>query len=157
MNTFNQLISTFSEDNKTRGTEIEVLCKWILETDPVYANTLTDVWMWSDWPERWDDQDLGIDLIAKDTEGKIWAIQAKCYKPENSINKGDIDSFIAYSSHPKIDVRLLIATTDKVASTAVRTMQLSHELKPVQPLLLAELLRQQIVWPTSINDLSGGG
>ena len=86
MHPFDQLISTFSDDNKARGTEFEVLCKWILETDPVYANKLTDVWMWSDWPERWDDQDLGIDLIAKDTEGKIWAIQAKCYKPENVRN-----------------------------------------------------------------------
>ena len=57
---FDQLISTFSPSGK----EFEVLCKWILETDPVYANKLVDVWMWADWPNRWADQDLGIDLIA---------------------------------------------------------------------------------------------
>ena len=52
MNTFDQLISTFSSSGK----EFELLCKWILETDPVYANKLVDVWMWADWPDRWADQ-----------------------------------------------------------------------------------------------------
>lgn len=40
MNTFDQLISTFSSSGK----EFEVLCKWLLETDPVYASKLIDVW-----------------------------------------------------------------------------------------------------------------
>ena len=91
MNTFDQLISTFSSSGK----EFELLCKWILETDPVYANKLVDVWMWADWPDRWADQDLGIDLIAKDTEGKIWAIQAKNYNQDYYVTKEDIDSFIS--------------------------------------------------------------
>jgi predicted helicase len=50
MHPFDQLISTFSEDNHTRGKQFEVLCKWILKTDPLYANKLDKVWMWSDWP-----------------------------------------------------------------------------------------------------------
>ena len=85
MNTFDQLISTFSSSGK----EFELLCKWILETDPVYANKLVDVWMWADWPDRWADQDLGIDLIAKHTECKIWAIQAKYYNPGYYVTKNE--------------------------------------------------------------------
>jgi len=77
----NQLLGSFSKDNHARGKQFEVLCKWMLETDPVYTNKLEKVWLWDDWPDRWG-PDCGIDLIARDTEGKIWAIQAKCYNPD---------------------------------------------------------------------------
>lgn len=53
MHPFLALISTFSEDNKARGTQFEKLCKWILETEPVYANKLEEVWLWDDWPDCW--------------------------------------------------------------------------------------------------------
>ena len=76
------LLSTFSQDNKVRGTQFELLCKWYLQTDPLYAAKLEEVWLWDEWPERWG-ADCGIDLVARDTEGKVWAIQAKCYAPVN--------------------------------------------------------------------------
>jgi hypothetical protein len=43
MHPFHKLIATFSEDNHTRGKQFERLCKWILETDPIYANKLEKV------------------------------------------------------------------------------------------------------------------
>jgi predicted helicase len=39
-----------------------------------------EVWAFKRWPGRWSNKDLGIDLIAEDTDGKFWAIQAKGYK-----------------------------------------------------------------------------
>jgi superfamily II DNA or RNA helicase len=156
MHSFYQLISTFSEDNHTRGKQFEVLCKWILETDPLYVNKLDKVWLWDDWPGKWG-PDNGIDLIAQDTEGKIWAIQAKCKKPKYYITKGDINSFIAESSVPKIDVRLLIATTDLIGPNAKRTIERVNTLIPFQQLLLTQLHKKQIDWPKSLGDLSSGG
>jgi predicted helicase len=153
MNTFDQLISTFSSSGK----EFELLCKWILETDPVYANKLVDVWMWADWPDRWADQDLGIDLIAKDTEGKIWAIQAKNYNPDYYVTKEDIDSFISESDNDQIDCRLLIATTENIGPNAKKVIDRSASVRSFSCLMLDELKRLPIVWPKSINDLSGGG
>ena len=69
--------------------------------------------MWDDWPGRWG-PDAGIDLIAVDKEGKIWAIQAKYYDEIYRIKKEDVNSFISESGNDQIDCRLLIATTDKV-------------------------------------------
>ena len=106
MHPFDQLISTFSASGK----QFEVLCKWILETDPTYANMLEKVWLWDDWPGNWG-ADLGIDLIAQDTDGKIWAIQAKNYNSDYYITKDDIDSFMSESDNAQIDCRMLIATT----------------------------------------------
>ena len=153
MNTFDQLISTFSSSGK----EFEVLCKWILETDPVYANKLVDVWMWADWPNRWADQDLGIDLIAKDTEGKIWAIQAKNYNPDYYVTKEDIDSFISESDNDQIDCRLLIATTENIGPNAKKVIDRSASVRSFSCLMLDELKSLPLVWPKSINGLSGGG
>jgi len=150
---FDQLISTFSSSGK----EFEVLCKWILETDPVYASKLVDVWMWADWPNRWADQDLGIDLIARDTEGKIWAIQAKNYNPDYYVTKEDIDSFISESDNDQIDCRLLIATTENIGPNAKKVIDRSASVRSFSCLMLDELKRLPIVWPKSINDLSGGG
>jgi len=156
MHPFLQLIASFSEDNHTRGKQFEVLCKWILENDPVYKNKLEKVWLWDDWPDRWG-PDCGIDLIAQDAEGKIWAVQAKCYKPNYDVTKKDIDSFLSESSNEKIDVRLLIATTDKIGPNAVSVVHRANSLRSVNQLLLTELLEKQIDWPTSLDDLSSAG
>ena len=156
MASFPQIMSTFSKDSKVRGTQFEKLCKWILETDPIYTNKLKKVWMWDDWPGRWG-IDAGIDLVAEDKEGKIWAIQSKCYHEENSVSKKDIDSFISESSNDQIDCRLLIATTDRIAQNASNVIRRAPDYKPIQQLLLTELLEKQLDWPESLDDLSSAG
>jgi len=155
MHSFLNLLSTFSDDNNERGKQFEILCKWLLETDPVYARKLVKVWLWNEWPERWG-PDCGIDLVAEDTEGKIWAIQAKCYNQEYDVTKRDIDSFLSESSNPKIDQRLLIATTDRVSAKANSVIARSNALLPVNKLLLSDLLDKQISWPTSFSSFESG-
>jgi predicted helicase len=147
------LIDTFSEDNNARGKQFEKLCKWILETHPQYRSKLETVWLWDDWPGRWG-RDCGIDLIAQDTDGKIWAIQAKCYASHNSITKQDVDSFLSESSNEAIDQRLLIATTDKIGANAKGVIERQHTAKPVNQLMLAELLEAPLEWPSSLDQLS---
>ena len=36
-----------------------------LLTDPQYADLFSDVWLWSEWPDRWG-PDTGIDLVARE-------------------------------------------------------------------------------------------
>ena len=43
------------------GKSFEVFCKWFLENDPYWKTQVEKVWLWDDWPERWD-IDKGIDL-----------------------------------------------------------------------------------------------
>ena len=40
----------------------------------------------------------GIDLVAEEHGGGLWAIQAKHYDPAYAIKKADLDSFLSESS-----------------------------------------------------------
>ena len=90
--------------NDVSGRRFEQICRWFLLNDPIYGGQLKDVWLWDDWPDRWG-RDKGIDLIAEDTEGRLWAIQAKHYAPDYSVTKADIDTFLSESNRPQIDFR----------------------------------------------------
>jgi predicted helicase len=106
MANFDQFIAALWErhpDPQKRGLEFERVCKWYLETDPTYVTKLEEVWLWKEWPGRWADEDTGIDLVARDTDGGLWAIQAKCYDPDTTLNKRDIDSFLSESARPEDD------------------------------------------------------
>ena len=96
MATFAELRDRLSPDVHKRGKQFERVCKWLLETDPRYANRLSKVWLWDDWPGRWG-PDCGIDLVAEDLDGKTWAVQAKCYDADHSVTKADVDSFLSES------------------------------------------------------------
>ncbi|RAU98777.1 helicase [Mycobacterium colombiense] len=122
MGTFNGLRAKFdSDDDRRRGKQFEDVCKWFLENDPTYRPLLRRVWLWDDWPGR-RGIDAGIDLVAEDNDGKLWAIQAKAYASSHSISKRDVDKFVAESSRSKFTHRLLIATTDKRHHIATRLM-----------------------------------
>ena len=68
MATFAELRDRLSPDVHKMGKQFERVCKWLLETDPRYANRLSKVWLWDDWPGRWG-PDCGIDLVAEDLDG----------------------------------------------------------------------------------------
>ncbi len=68
---FSTFLESFDADPKRRGTQWEHVCKWFLETDPVYRTQLKNVWLWAKRPGRWG-PDAGIDLVA----------QAKAYAPD---------------------------------------------------------------------------
>ena len=50
---FATFLESFNADPKTRGTQWEHVCKWFLETDPVYRTQLKKVWLWNTWPGKW--------------------------------------------------------------------------------------------------------
>ncbi len=136
--------------DKSYGKQFEKLCKYFLQTSPIYKNELKTVWLWNEWPGRWTDKDLGIDLVAKTFGGECWAIQAKCYDPKYSITKGDIDSFLAYSGRKVFSYRLLIATTNQIAYNARDTI--NGQEKPVGEVLRKDLLEADLKWPTNVTE-----
>jgi predicted helicase len=134
-----------------RGREFERICKWLLHHLPEYRGQLRDVWLWNEWPGRWA-ADAGIDLVAAPADGGLlWAIQAKAYDAAYTIKKKDIDSFLSESARPVFGYRLLVATTDHIGPTALRT--LAQQEKPTGRLLRSQLALADVTWPASPVDL----
>ena len=117
MATLAELLARLDPDALRRGKEFERICKWFLEHDPRYAHKLRRVWLWDEWPHRWG-ADAGIDLVAEDQDGQLWAIQAKAYDPAYRVTKHDVDTFLSESGRSEIAFRLLIATTDLIGTKA---------------------------------------
>ena len=150
MATFSDLFTRLDADPRVRGKQFEHVCKWFLTNDPMYKNTLRTVWLWSEWKGRWGG-DAGIDLVAEDYDGRLWAIQAKAYAPENTVTKADVDKFLAESSRAVFSYRLLIATTDRLHHVARRTI--NDQEKQVAFVGLSDLLTSEVNWRTNPLDM----
>ena len=144
------LLGRLDPDPGRRGRQFERICQWFLTHDPVYARELRHVWLWNEWPGRWG-ADAGIDLVAEDRHGHLWAIQAKAYDPATWITKRDVDSFLAESGRSEFSFRLLIATTNLIGHTAKRTIEAQE--KQASVVLLSDLEAAEVDWPTSPSAL----
>jgi predicted helicase len=148
------LLSQLDRRPGARGREFERICAWYLQNAPEYRDRIRIVWLWSDWPNTWG-ADAGIDLVAEEYDGSLWAIQAKMYDEANTVTKATMDSFIAESSRPNesggpmFSYRLLMATTDRLSSNARRTM----DDLGVGHLMRSDLERAAVEWPSSPDDL----
>lgn len=150
MSDFVSLLGGLDSGERVRGRGFERLCRWVLENAPEYAAKVEKVWLWDEWPGRWA-ADAGIDLVAEDREGGLWAVQAKHYDPAYSLKKADIDSFLSESARPRFTYRLLIASTDHLGATARRTLDAQE--KPVGTLLRSDLVALDLPWPRSLASL----
>ncbi len=62
-----------------QGHSFERLVKAALLDHPgEFRDRFSDVWLWEEYPDR-DGPDIGVDLVARDLDGKEWAIQCKDY------------------------------------------------------------------------------
>ena len=98
------------------------------------------------------DVDEGIDIIALDTEGKICAIQAKCWGISKKLPYREISTFLACPSSSYIDYRLLIATCE-LGRKASRQIRYQNEQKQVHTFLLSDFTRWDTRWPASLDAL----
>ena len=144
------LIGRLDADEYRRGKQFEQIVEWFLTHAPEYETQLRRVWLWDDWPDR-PSQDLGIDLVAEARDGGVWAIQAKAYAPDYSVTKHDMDSFLAASASHRFSYRLLVATTDRIAANARKTME--QQAIPVGMLLRSDLAASDLNWPASPSRL----
>lgn len=106
--TFDQFIASirleFGENGA--GKPFEVFCKRFLENDPERSKTVDKVWLWDDYQNKWQRQDLGTDLVFRDNEGLIWAVQANCYGEHRTTTKGDMKRFLNEIGRASVDYRL---------------------------------------------------
>ncbi|CDM77196.1 DEAD/DEAH box helicase [Mycobacterium marinum] len=146
MGDFDTLLRSLDADPQVRGKQFEQVCKWFFENDPVYSRDLRRVWLWKDWPGRWGG-DAGIDLVAEDRTGDLWAIQAKAYDPKYRVSKKDVDKFLSESGRKVFAFRMLIATTDLIDRTGERTIQ--QQEKRSTFFRLNDLRAAAVDWPKS--------
>jgi superfamily II DNA or RNA helicase len=147
---FTELSTQLDPRPDIRGRQFERVCAWYLRNAPEYRRRFTQVWLWKDWPEAWA-ADAGIDLVAEERDGSLWAVQAKAYDDRYSITKRDVDSFLSESNRPQFAYRLLIATTDRIGATARRTLE--GQTVPVGYLLRSQLEVARVEWPESLDRL----
>ena len=93
MATFSQFLKSIYKDAKKqpdeerfKGLQFERFVKWFLTHDPEWKTQVDEVWQWDEYPKSWGNKKaLGTDLIFKDKNGELWAVQAKCYAKHNEI------------------------------------------------------------------------
>jgi len=150
MNSFSLLFNSLSLDSNIKGKQFEVIAKWFLENDSVQQAQISKVWLWNDYPQRWG-KDRGIDLVCEFKDGTHWAVQAKCYQPDYSLKKADIDSFLSESNRSQISGRILIATTNNLGVGAEQVIKAQE--KPTVCVLLNHLENSTLVFPVSFENL----
>ena len=84
---FDKIIGKYRTDSfseRDKGDRFEKLMKAYLLTKPEYRAQVSDVWLWSDFPEKSQfgtgGKDTGIDLVCKTYDSEYWAVQCKCYQ-----------------------------------------------------------------------------
>ena len=153
MATFDQFITSIRTEfgEQGAGKKFEVFCKWFLENDPEWSRAIDKVWLWDEYPNKWQRQDLGTDLVFRDNEGLIWAVQAKCYGEHRTTTKGDMNSFLADTGRKEVDRRLWLQTTNKMEAKADKTLK--GQDKPTTIFTLNDFRDAQIDYPASFADL----
>jgi predicted helicase len=138
-------IRTYTATKRGAGLVFERLVKAFLSEDPLFKERFSQVWLWSEWPERpRGEVDTGIDLVAKERDGGWCAIQCKFYAPETTISREDIDSFLAASGKRPFTARLFVSTTERWGPNAEKV--LADQAVPVQRIGIAEFEASPFDW-----------
>ena len=113
-NTLDTLLDSFRRESlsqREKGARFENLTKKLLRDHPQFRMRFDKVWLWNEWPEK-KGADTGIDLVAKEKDGSLCAIQCKNYQRDRVLQRGDIDSFLALSGKQPFSRRIFVSTTD---------------------------------------------
>ncbi len=104
---FEQIIDKYRAESfseRDKGDRFEKLIKAYLLTKPEYKTQLSDVWLWSEFPEKSQfgtgGKDTGIDLVCRTYDGEYWAVQCKCYQKDKKVDLATVSTFITTSQFP---------------------------------------------------------
>jgi len=142
-------VAARSETDK--GAAFEELCIRYLQSEPEYSRLYQHVQHYQDWAAQYGQplgltpNDKGIDLVATTHTGEHHAVQCKCYAPDHTVSKPDIDSFLSASGHKAFSQRILIDTTLKAYGANAEEM-LAHQHIPVMRIHLQHLQDSRIDW-----------
>lgn len=127
MTTFRQLLDQFEESAKTRsakGRVFERFCEAFFRTDPLWSERFDAVWSWSDWPERGNRGDTGIDLVAREAgTDRLVAIQCKFYSPDAVLSWGHVATFAGMLAQPEFAEGMIVSTAGAESSNVHTNLQ----------------------------------
>ena len=135
-------------DPGERGRQFEPLVVEVLRTDRMFRDRYAHAWPWTEWPGRYT-SDIGVDIVAQRTDGKLAAIQCKCYDPDRTLYEQDLANFLAYTN-ADFDERLIVSTTPNWSRNLLGLI--SNQQPPVQRLDLFGLEATTIDWDAYLKD-----
>lgn len=143
-NLIRQINETAQDVQRERGTLFERLVLAYLKNEPTYKNLYKNVWLLKDVPSEFSisKKDLGVDLVAKQQNGDLVAIQAKFNK--GKIGKSEINSFVAELGSTYYTRGLIVSTVDEWNSNARATIDKNE--KGIEIIGLSDLRNSQINW-----------
>jgi predicted helicase len=160
MKTFQEILQKYRDESvsqRDKGSLFENLMLNFLKTYQVYDQRFKSVCLWRDFEFKFDvsgsGKDVGVDLVAELEDGGYWAVQCKCYKADNRIEKSSVDSFLSASgkrfaltsdSPVKFAGRLWISTTDEWSAEAENALK-NQEI-PCHRIGLANLENADVDW-----------
>ncbi|RSX57740.1 type ISP restriction/modification enzyme [Bifidobacterium samirii] len=146
---FSRIVSE-SVDKREQGTRFERAVKFFLEQDPAWLERVSQVWLWDEAPTNDGKQDTGIDLVAQDTDGSYWAVQAKCYaKPK--LAAGDVSTFFMNALADDRYQHYMIADTVSGYTSVLEEYMLSHPNLDMVRLDLDTMRRSNLDWGAFID------
>ena len=147
MATFDELVNQIDENldkQRDRGTAFEKMVVAYLKNEPAYKQKFEDVWMLNEVPAKYEisKRDTGVDIVAKDYDGNLTAVQAKFYK--GKVSKAGIDSFVAETGKAKYSAGILVSSTDDWNRNA--KAELEDTTKPFSIIGLSQLRHAHFDW-----------
>ncbi|MCA2503680.1 type ISP restriction/modification enzyme [Staphylococcus xylosus] len=143
-NLIDQINDTAGNIQRERGTLFEKLVLAYLKNEPTYKQLYSDVWLLNEVPKHFGipKKDTGVDIVAKQKNGELVAIQAKFYKEK--IGKAEINSFVADLGKHYYNRGLIISTVDEWNKNALDTV--NYNQKNIEIIGLTDLRNSQIEW-----------
>lgn len=147
MATFDELVKQVNDNldkQRDRGTAFEKMVVAYLKNEPAYKQKFQDVWMLNEVPAEYhiSKKDTGVDIVAKDYDGNLTAVQAKFYK--GKVSKAGIDSFVAETGKKVYSAGMLVSSTDDWNRNARKT--LDDTTKPFTVIGLSQLRHADFDW-----------
>ncbi|MDE0474801.1 MAG: DEAD/DEAH box helicase family protein [Gammaproteobacteria bacterium] len=135
-------------DPHERGRQFEPLMLDVLRTEPLYRDRYAEAWRWDEWPGKYT-TDIGVDIVAQRFDGRLTAIQCKCYDPDSKLYIDDLASFLA-NTNAAFGERLIVSTTPNWSDKLLALI--SNQQPPVQRLDLFGLEATRIDWDAYLED-----
>ena len=115
-------IRTNAKSTTELGRQFERLTRDFFKIDSMYSRRFRKVYLWSEWPKR-DGTDTGIDIIAEQFDGKLCAVQCKCYDDNASLDMKSVAKFLAKANSLDIENKILVYTGDTFTNHAQKLLQ----------------------------------
>ena len=148
-----EVVASCYSQERIKGTAFEKLCRVFLTHDSTQKMQYEPPMTYAEWAssQGLPEQDIGIDLVAKIRDTGVWcAIQCKLWAEGRTLQKRDLDSFLAASSKKYFARRLIIDTTGKAWSK-----QAGDTIRDQDPSVvrigLHELRQSNIDWDTYVG------